>query len=84
MTAISKIVLNGTIQMDLTQDTVGASTASYSTPGHGNNGEPFTGSITSRSTSDLTASGDTVTVPAGLRKPGNQKRSDRHLYLDSH
>lgn len=63
--AISKIVLNGTTQIDLTQDTVGSSTASYGVTGHGSDGEAFTGSIASRSSSDLTASGDTVTVPAG-------------------
>lgn len=47
MTAISKVILNGTTQIDLTQDTVGASTASYGVTGHGNDGEAFTGTIAS-------------------------------------
>lgn len=63
--AISALILNGVTQIDLRQDTTGAAKTLYGETGHGNDGEAFTGTITSRSASDLTASGDTVTVPAG-------------------
>ena len=116
--AISKIILNGVTQMDLTQDTTDASKTLATYTGHGADGEAFTGSyvpaspslqtksasytptetqqtdsvtadvgydgldtvsitvdaisstyvgsgITRRSSSDLSASGATVTVPSG-------------------
>ena len=114
--AISKIILNGVTQMDLTSDTVAAANLMSPNTAHGADGEAITGTatgptlqtitksytptetqqtetitagsgydgieevdvtvgaisssyvgsgITRRSSSDLTASGDTVTVPAG-------------------
>ena len=63
--AISKIILNGVTQMDLTQDTVNASTTTYGTTGHKNDGQSFTGNIASKTSSDVSVSGDTVTIPAG-------------------
>ena len=42
--AISKIILNGVTQMDLTQDTTDASKTLASYTGHGADGEAFTGS----------------------------------------
>ena len=62
---VSKVVLNGTTIMDLTQDTTGAAKTLYGETGHGNDGEAFTGSIVARDSSDLTVSENTVTVPAG-------------------
>lgn len=95
--AISKVILNGITQIDLTQDTVNAASSLSGVTGHGANGEEFTGSYvaphgtktitengtginvteyasvdvniptgTARTSSDLTVSGATVTVPAGL------------------
>lgn len=64
--AIAKVVLNGTTQIDLTQDTVEASNTASGATGHKNDGTTFTGSIATKSASDITASGATVTVPAGL------------------
>ncbi len=43
--AISKIILNGVIQMDLTQDTVDASNTLASFIGHGADGQSFIGTI---------------------------------------
>lgn len=64
--AISKIILNGVTQMDVTQDTVTASSMALDVTAHGADGELVTGNIASKSSSDLTASGATVTAPAGL------------------
>lgn len=44
--AISKIILNGVAQMDLTQDTVEASNLIAPNTAHGADGEPVTGSAT--------------------------------------
>ena len=63
--AIAKVILNGTTQIDLTQDTVDASNTVSGITGHKNDGASFTGTITPKSSSDITVSGDTVTVPAG-------------------
>lgn len=61
--AIAKLILNGVTQMDLTSDTVSASTALTGTTGHSANGEAFQGaytipsgtlSITSNGTYDVT------------------------------
>lgn len=43
--AISKLILNGTTQMDLTQDTVDASDMLYGETAHGADGEAVTGTI---------------------------------------
>jgi len=66
--AISKLILNGVTQMDLTQDTVNAASSLSGVTGHGADGESFTGSYvtpTARTASDVTVSGATVTIPAG-------------------
>lgn len=63
--AISKLILNGTTQMDLTQDTVDASDLLYGETAHGADGETVTGIIATKSSSDMTTSGPTVTAPAG-------------------
>lgn len=48
--AISKIILNGVTQIDLTQDTVSASTLMSPETAHGADGEPLTGTATPSST----------------------------------
>ena len=42
--AISKVILNGVTQIDLTQDTVNAASSLSGVIGHGADGESFTGS----------------------------------------
>lgn len=63
--ATAKVTLNGVVLMDLTGDT--AQNADVVSPKtfHKSDGSSGSGSITERDSSDLTASGATVTVPAG-------------------
>lgn len=63
--AISKLILNGEVQMDVTSDTVTAGSMLSGTTATKNDGTKATGTIASKSSSDLTASGATVTAPAG-------------------
>ena len=61
----SKIILNGETLMDVTQDTVDASNLLSPKTATKNSGEKVTGSIATKTSSDLTVSGQTVSVPAG-------------------
>ena len=63
--AIAKVILNGVTQMDVTQKTVTAGTMLSGTTALKNDGTDIEGSITSKSSTDLTVSGSTVTAPAG-------------------
>lgn len=63
--ATSKVILNGSTIMDVTQDTVTTGSMLSGTTAHKNDGTSITGSITSKTSSNLTASGLTVTAPAG-------------------
>lgn len=63
--AFSKVTLNGDTLMDVTQKTVTAATMLSGTTALKNDGTDITGNIASKSSSDLTASGATVTAPAG-------------------
>lgn len=63
--AISKITLNGVTQMDVTSKTVTPGTMLSGTTALKNDGTDIIGNITSKSSSDLTVSGATVTAPAG-------------------
>ena len=63
--AISKLILNGEVQMDVTSDTVTAAKMLSGTTATKNDGTKATGNIVTKSSSDLTASGATVTAPAG-------------------
>lgn len=63
--AYSKVILNGTTLMDVTQKTVTAGDMLSGKTALKNDGTDITGSIASKSSSDLTASGATVTAPAG-------------------
>lgn len=62
---ISKVILNGVTQMDVTQDTVASSNLLSGNTATGADGEKVNGGIASKTSSDLTASGATVTAPAG-------------------
>lgn len=63
--AISKITLNGEVQMDVTQKTVTAGTMLNGTTALKNDGTDITGNIASKTSSELTVSGVTVTAPSG-------------------
>lgn len=63
--AVSKVILNGTTLMDTTQKTVTAGSMLNGVTALKNDGTDITGNITSKTSSDLTASGATVTAPAG-------------------
>lgn len=63
--AYSKVILNGTTMMDVTQKTVTSGDMLFGKTALKNDGTDITGSIASKSSSDLTASGATVTAPAG-------------------
>ena len=65
--AIAKIILNGVVQMDVTQDTVTSGTLVSGETATGADGTTITGSLslTPRTSADLSASGATVTAPSG-------------------
>ena len=74
--AISKITLNGVVQIDLTADTVTAQTLLDDYVAHGNDGNTVTGELvmpTARTASDVTVSGATVTIPSGAYASQVQK-----------
>lgn len=63
--AYSKIILNGETLMDVTSDTVDAGNLLNGKTATKNNGTKVSGNISTKTSSDLTVSGPTVTVPAG-------------------
>lgn len=63
--AYSKVILNGNTLMDTTDKTVDAGSMLSGITALKNDGTTATGTIQSRTASDLTVSGATVTVPAG-------------------
>ena len=63
--AISKLILNGEVQMDVTSNTNVAGNMLSGVIGTKNDGTSVTGTIASKSSTDLTVSGATVTAPAG-------------------
>ncbi len=74
--AISKITLNGVIQMDLTGDTVTAQTLLDNYTAHGADGTAITGEYvapTPKTADDVIVSGATVTIPAGAYSSQVQK-----------
>ena len=62
---IAKVILNGVTQMDVTGDTVSSSNLLSGNTATGADGEKVNGSIATKTSSDLTVSGATVTAPAG-------------------
>lgn len=63
--AFSKITLNGTTLIDVTQKTVAANSMLNGITALDAAGQDITGTIVNRSSSDLTVSGTTVNVPVG-------------------
>ena len=63
--AVSKVILNGSTLIDTTDKTVTAASMLNGVTALKNDGTTATGNIASKTSSDLTASGATVTVPAG-------------------
>lgn len=63
--AVAKVILNGATLIDTTQKTVTAASMLNGITALKNDGTDITGSIASKTSSDLTASGDTITAPAG-------------------
>lgn len=61
----NKVVYYGDTLIDLSGDTLDASKVLSGYTGHDATGAPFTGSIATKTSSDLTVSGATVTAPAG-------------------
>ena len=63
--AIAKVILNGVTQMDTTQKTVTAGSMLSGTTALKNDGTDITGSIATRTSSNMSVSGGTVTAQAG-------------------
>ena len=63
--AVAKVILNGATLIDTTQKTVTAGSMLNGVTALKNDGTDITGSIASKTSSDLTASGATITAPAG-------------------
>ena len=64
--AISKLIFNGVTQMDVTGDSVTTNTLVSPATATKNDGTQITGALETKTSSDLTTSGATVTVPAGV------------------
>ena len=63
--AVNKVVYGGQTLVDLTADTVAAAKMLSGTTAHDKSGAQVTGTIATKTASNLSASGATVTVPAG-------------------
>lgn len=64
---------DGTVLMDISSDTVAAGKMLSGITAHGKNGAPVTGNIPTKSSSDMTVSGKTVTAPAGYYASSQSK-----------
>lgn len=64
--AVAKVILNGTTLIDTTGKTVQADKMVASYTALDKAGESITGTLATKTSSDLTASGATVTAPAGV------------------
>lgn len=71
--AVNKVVFGAVSIMDITDSTVTPETLAEGVTAYDKSGEKITGNIPSRSSSDLTASGATVSVPAGHYKQAASK-----------
>ena len=73
---VSKVILNGETLIDVTQKTVSPSSMLSGVTALQNNGEDITGNIASKTSTDLIASGATVTAPAGYYASNVSKSID--------
>ena len=64
--AVSKVILNGTTLIDVTDKTVTAATLVSPNTALKNDGTTVTGSLVGKTSSDVTVSGATVTIPSGV------------------
>ena len=62
---VSKLTINGVTRVDLTNDTVSAASMLSGITAHDAAGDAITGTIATKTSSNLTVSGATVTAPAG-------------------
>ena len=63
--AISKVILDGQVQMDVTQDTVTANSLLSGHTATAANGEKVTGTISTKTASNISVDGPNVTVSSG-------------------
>lgn len=71
--AVNKVVYGGETIVDLTADTVTAENMLSGITAHDKTGEPITGTVPTKTASDMTTSGATVTVPAGYYASAQSK-----------
>lgn len=64
----SKVVVNGTTKLDLTQDTVSAGVMVQGYTAHDKAGEPVEGNIPVRNSDSITESEGKVQIPSGYYK----------------
>lgn len=64
--AYSKIVVNGVVVMDVTQDTVTSSTLLNNITATQANGERTTGTVVSKTANDITFNGQIINIPGGI------------------
>lgn len=69
----NKVVYGGKTLVDLTGDTVTAAKMLSGTVAHDKSGAPITGTIATKTASDMTVSGATVTAPAGYYASAQSK-----------
>ncbi len=61
----NKAIIGGVTYMDISADTVAAASMLSGVTAHDKNGAPVTGTIATKTSTDMTVSGATVTAPAG-------------------
>lgn len=71
---INKVILGSEVLLDLTADTVTAAKMLKNTTAHDKSGSSITGTIPTKTSSDMTVSGAVVTAPAGYYASGQSKR----------
>lgn len=71
--AVSKVILNGNTLIDVTDKTVTSSTLVSPNTALGADGTIVTGALVTKSASDVTVSGATTTIPAGVYSSQVQK-----------
>lgn len=64
---------DGTVLIDISSDTVAAGSMLNGVTAHDKSGAPVTGNIATKTSSDMTASGKTVTAPAGYYASAQSK-----------